>query len=184
MMNYKTPIPKGVQEYIDIIENGECRSNVERRLLIEHVKEVFRTEELRVDEVQIEKYLSYQKYFPFDLFPWEKFCFILFTCVFRKDGTPRWSDLFALMGRGAGKNGFLSFICFCLITETNGVAYYENEKRSAWGRPTNRRNARKRRAGFNYLLARPFDRATPRTRRVRIVTALRRPKNSPCYQRK
>ena len=125
MMNYKTPIPSRVQEYIDIIENGECRSNVERQRLVEHIKEVFKTEELRVDEVQIDKYLSYQKYFPFDLFPWEVFCFILFACVFRKDGTPRWSDLFALMGRGAGKNGFLSFICFCLITETNGVAYYD-----------------------------------------------------------
>lgn len=125
MMNYKTPIPSRVQEYIDIIESGEVKANIERHQLIELVKKAFREEELRVDTVQIEKYLSYQKYFPFDLFCWEVFCFILFTCVFRTDGTPRWSDFFGLMGRGAGKNGFLSFICFCLITETNGVAYYD-----------------------------------------------------------
>lgn len=114
-----------LQEYIDLIESGERKSCNEQKLLIEYVKNVFATEDLRVDEIQIEKYLSYQKYFPFELFPWEVFCFILFACVYKRDGTPRWSDLFALMGRGAGKNGFLSYVCFCLITETNGVAYYD-----------------------------------------------------------
>ena len=78
-----------------------------------------------VDEIRAEKYLSYQKYFPFDLFPWEVFVFILHTCIFKMNGLPRWKDLFALMGRGAGKNGFLSFESFCLTTDTNGVAYYD-----------------------------------------------------------
>lgn len=114
-----------LQEYIDLIESGERESCNEQKLLIEYVKKVFATEDLRVNEIQIEKYLSYQKYFPFELFPWEVFCFILFACVYKRDGTPRWSDLFAYMGRGAGKNGFLSFVCFCLTTETNGVSYYD-----------------------------------------------------------
>lgn len=114
-----------LQKYIDLIESGERESCNEQKLLIEYVKKVFATEDLQVNEIQIEKYLSYQKYFPFELFPWEVFCFILFACVYKRDGTPRWSDLFALMGRGAGKNGFLSYVCFCLSTETNGVAYYD-----------------------------------------------------------
>lgn len=120
-----TRIPKEIQAYIDLIESGERKSCNEQKLLIEYVKKVFATEDLRVNEIQIEKYLSYQKYFPYDLFPWEIFCFILFACVYKRDGTPRWSDFFALMGRGAGKNGFLSYICFCMSTETNGVAYYD-----------------------------------------------------------
>lgn len=125
-MNYKTPIPAGIQKYIDIVEQGKIRTCKEQKLLVKYVKSVFKNEELRVDEIQIAKYLSYQKYFPFEqLFPWEIFCFICHCCVFKKDGTPRWSDLFALMGRGAGKNGYLSFEDFCLITETNGVAYYD-----------------------------------------------------------
>jgi phage terminase large subunit-like protein len=113
-----------LQEYIDLIESGERKSCNEQRLLIEYIKRVFETEKLIVNEIQIEKYLSYQKYFPFDLFPWEKFCFILHNCVFRTDGMPRWSDLFILMGRGGGKNGYLAFEDFCLVTETHGVAYY------------------------------------------------------------
>ena len=121
----KTALIPHLQRYIDIVENEEFPTCEEQKLLAQLVLRVFETEELMVDEIRVEKYLSYQKYFPFSLFPWEVFVFILFTCVFKKNGNPRWSDVFALMGRGAGKNGFLAFICFCLITETNGIAYYD-----------------------------------------------------------
>lgn len=124
-MNYKTPIPASVQGYIDLIEGGQVRVNKERKQLIELVKRAFQNETLRYDENQIQKYLSYQKYFPFELFEWEVFLFVLHNCIFKTDGTPRWSDLLALMGRGAGKNGYLSFEDFSLLTETNGVAYYD-----------------------------------------------------------
>lgn len=125
MKNYKTPIIAQLQTYIDLIESGEIKSCEEQKLLIQLVKKTFETEALVINGVQVEKYLSYQKYFPFSLFPWEIFCFILHCCVFKTDGTPRWSDLFVLMGRGGGKNGYLSYEDFCLITETNGVAYYD-----------------------------------------------------------
>lgn len=120
-----TQIPKEVQTYIDIIEQGKVNSCPEQKLLVAMVKKVFETETLKIDSAQVAKYLSYQKYFPFELFPWEVFCFVLHNCVFKTDGQPRWSDLFILMGRGGGKNGYLSFEDFCLITETNGVAYYD-----------------------------------------------------------
>ena len=120
-----TPIPKEIQEYIDIVERGTVKTCDEQKQLIALVKKTFETEKLRIDAIQVEKYLSYQKYFPFTLFPWEVFCFVLHNCVFRSDGQPRWSDLFILMGRGGGKNGYLSFEDFCLITPTNGVAYYD-----------------------------------------------------------
>lgn len=120
-----TQIPNEIQTYIDIIEQGKVNSCPEQKLLVAMVKKVFETETLKIDSAQVAKYLSYQKYFPFELFPWEVFCFVLHNCVFKTDGQPRWSDLFILMGRGGGKNGYLSFEDFCLITETNGVAYYD-----------------------------------------------------------
>lgn len=118
-------IPERLKPYIDLIESGKVNSCIWQKKLVRLVKTAFETEDLRYDEAQIEKYLSYQKYFPFTLFPWEVFCFILHNCIFKSDGTPRWSDLFALMGRGGGKNGYLSFEDFCLVTETHGVAYYD-----------------------------------------------------------
>ena len=120
-----TQIPREIQEYIDIVETGKVNTCKEQKQLVALVKKAFETETLKIDTEQVAKYLSYQKYFPFALFPWEVFCFVLHNCVFRSDGQPRWSDLFILMGRGGGKNGYLSFEDFCLITETNGVAYYD-----------------------------------------------------------
>ena len=124
-MNYKTPIPSQIQEYIDIVEQGKVRTCEEQKLLVAMVKRTFETEELIYDEEQIEKYLSYQKYFPFKLFPWEIFCFVLHNCIFTTDDEPRWDTLFGLMGRGAGKNAYLSFEDFCLITDTNGIEEYD-----------------------------------------------------------
>ena len=124
-MNYKTPIPSQIQEYIDIVEQEKVRTCEEQKLLVALVKKAFATEELIYDEEQIEKYLSYQKYFPFKLFAWEIFCFVLHNCIFTTDDEPRWDTLFALMGRGGGKNGYLSFEDFCLITETNGIYEYD-----------------------------------------------------------
>ena len=119
-----TKIPKQIQPYIDIVEAGEVRVCNEQKLLIALVKRIFETEDLVYDDEQIEKYLSYQKYFPFDLFEWEIFVFVLHCCVFTTDGMPRFPELLVLIGRGGGKNALLAFIDFCLITDTNGIPEY------------------------------------------------------------
>lgn len=118
-------LPKEIQEYIDLVENGSIQTCNEQRQLVKHVQHVLATERITIDCIRLEKYMSYQQYFPYDLFPWEKFVFALHNCCFKSNGLPRWSDLFILMGRGGGKNGYLSFEDFCLVTETNGVAYYD-----------------------------------------------------------
>ena len=118
-----TQIPKPIQDYIDLVKNGEIKTCNEQKLLVKMVEDVFASEELVFDISQIEKYLSYQKYFPYRLFFWEIFCFVLHNCIFTTDDEPRWDTLFVLMGRGGGKNGYLSFEDFCLITDTNGIIF-------------------------------------------------------------
>lgn len=118
-------LPSEIQEYIDLIKNGTIKGCIEQKALISYIENTFKKEKVHIDCIKLAKYMSYQQYFPFDLFPWEKFLFALHCCCFRDDGTPRWSDLFILMGRGGGKNGYLSFEDFCLLTETHGVSYYD-----------------------------------------------------------
>lgn len=112
-------------DYVAIVEGDEIPTCAEQRLLIDYLRRVFETEEVYYDPEQVEKYLSYQRYFPFDLFPWERFCFVLHNCCFTADNLPRWPDLLLYMGRGAGKNGFISFEDFCLLTPTNGIRDYD-----------------------------------------------------------
>ena len=112
-------------EYVAIVDGNEIKTCTEQRQLVQYISKTLKKEALYFDPEQVEKYMSYQKYFPFDLFPWEKFVFVLHNCVFDADGMPRWPDLLLYMGRGGGKNGYLSFEDFCLLTETNGIQGYD-----------------------------------------------------------
>ena len=116
---------KYIQEYLDIIDNEVFAMCKEQKLLSKFIKNIFDNEKLIIDEEKIEKYFSYQKYFPFDLFPWEKFLFVLHNCVFKENGLPRFADLFILVGRGSGKNAYLAYEDFCLITPTHGIKNYD-----------------------------------------------------------
>ena len=112
---------KEIDSYIALVRSGEYSVCKEQLLLCDFVERVFREEDIRIDEEQLAKYFSYQKYFPFALFPWEEFCFALHNCCYRADGTLRFPILVILVGRGSGKNGYLGYEDFCLLTSTNGV---------------------------------------------------------------
>lgn len=114
-----------ITTYLDMIEHDEeypvCK---EQKMLGNFVKNVFETEKLSINREQLSKYLGYQKYFPYKLFEWEIFMFTLHNCVYREDGLLRFPEAFLYMGRGGGKNGYLSFEDFCLLTPVNGVKDY------------------------------------------------------------
>lgn len=120
-MNYN----KYIKEYLDIIDDEVFPMCKEQKLLSKFIKNIFDNEKLVIDEEKVEKYFSYQKYFPFNLFPWEKFLFVLHNCVFKENGLPRFADLFILVGRGSGKNAYLAYEDFCLITPTHGIKNYD-----------------------------------------------------------
>lgn len=118
-------IPAEVQEYIDLVRSEKylvCKDQLQFCALVERA---FEKEKLTINETQKEQYLSYQKYFPYQLFPWEKCLFVLHNCVYRASGELRWPDLLIFVGRGAGKNGYLAFEDFCLLTPTNGIKFYD-----------------------------------------------------------
>lgn len=114
-----------IQNYIDLVRSGEIEVCKEQLQLCDYVEHCFNTENLFIDETQLHKYLSLQKYFPFKLFEWEVFCFTLHNCTYSTPGILRWPDLLIIVGRGAGKNGYLSFEDFCLLSEYNGIKNYD-----------------------------------------------------------
>lgn len=120
----KTIPCKEIAAYIAEVRSGAYPVCREQLLLCDYVERCFAEEDLHVDLIQLSKYLSLQKYFPYRLFGWEIFCFALHNCTYRPDGSLRWPDLLVLVGRGAGKNGYLSFEDFCLLTDFNGIRMY------------------------------------------------------------
>lgn len=115
-----------IRNYIDIVQSGEHRVCPEQEALARYVLRCFETENLTVDTNRLDKYLGIAKYFPYKrLLPWEEFLIALWDCTYGADGLPRWSDLFAMMARGAGKDGFIANDCACSISPYNPVPHYD-----------------------------------------------------------
>lgn len=119
-----TQIPRRIADYLDLVESGTVPMCRDQLLLADYIRRVFQTENVHVDEDQLERYLSNQKYFPYRLLPWEIFCFALHNCTYTDTGALRFPVLFIMVGRGAGKNGYLAFEDFCLVTPINGIKHY------------------------------------------------------------
>lgn len=119
----KCGVPE-IDEYIEIVRKAEYPVCEEQTQLCDMLRRIFTAEKLYVDTDQLAEYMGYQKYFPYTLYPWEKFCFALHNCVYRADGQLRFPFLIINIGRGGGKNGYLAFEDFGLLTPTNGIKEY------------------------------------------------------------
>lgn len=117
-------ICKAIDEYIAFVRSKDAVVCKEQLLLCGFVEKVFAEEDVYVDEKQLERYFGLQKYFPYKLLPWERFCFALHNCVYKENGQLRFPKLVIIVGRGAGKNGYLAFEDFALVTPINGIKEY------------------------------------------------------------
>lgn len=110
-------IPPEVLEYLELVENGPRRVCDEQKALANLVRRCFSVDDIYVDTEQLANYMRLEKYFPFQLFPWEKFLTALWDCTYWRDsGLPRWPDLLAMIGRGGGKDGYIAFSSFCSVS--------------------------------------------------------------------
>lgn len=118
-------IPKEVLGYLESVEQDIPRACREQHALAAYVRRAFSQEDIHVDLEQLRHYLGLVKYFPYDrLFPWEEFLLTLWDCTYKADGTPRWKTVFCMVGRGAGKDGFIAFDSACSISPYNPVSHY------------------------------------------------------------
>lgn len=115
---------KYINEYINQVESGELKTNQDIKDMIELVKEKLSQENVFIDndaiDVAIEKI---EEYFPFKLLLWQKFIIALIHC-YDDDSTLIWSTFLIMMGRGGGKNGFISAVSWYLTTKFHGIQEY------------------------------------------------------------
>lgn len=118
-------LPPEVSRYLESVEKDTPRACQEQHALAAYIRRCFETEDIRVDTEQLARYLGLVKYFPFErLFPWEEFLLALWDCTYKPDGTPRWKTLLCMVGRGAGKDGFIAFDGACSVSPYNPVSHY------------------------------------------------------------
>lgn len=115
---------KYIDEYINLIESGAIESCEDIRKCIDLVKEKLSQPNVVIDHDRIEKAVTkIEEYFNFKLLPWEKFVIGLIHCYY-DDGTLVWTTIFLMMGRGNGKNGFISGVSWYLTTDFHGLPKY------------------------------------------------------------
>ena len=118
-------IPPEILEYIELVETGAQRACKEQKALVALIRRVFETEDIYVDTERMRKYFRLARYFPYDrLFPWQTFALGLWLCTYRADHSPRFKTLFAMVGRGAGKDGVIALSSAALISPYNPVPHY------------------------------------------------------------
>lgn len=114
-----------IAEWLHLVEDGHIVACEFQHLLCAMVRRIFATERLWLDRKRLDAYLGYQRLFPFDLNAEEKFMLALMLCLYVEPGVPRFDVLFLYVGRGFGKNGFITFVAFCLTSKANGIPEYD-----------------------------------------------------------
>nr|DAF77554.1 MAG TPA: Large Terminase [Caudoviricetes sp.] len=118
-------LPRALLNYLEAVEADTPRACPEQHALAAHIRQCFETEDIYVDTEQLRRYLSLARYFPYkQLFPWQEFLTALWNCTYTEEGRPRWKTLLAMVGRGAGKDGFIAFDSMCSVSPYNPVKHY------------------------------------------------------------
>lgn len=117
-----------IDEWIYLIKGNHVEHCREQELLIDNnIIPVLERKDVEIDAERIERGLSLQKYFPYELLPWEKFQFAIIVGVFLIENGQR--DIYFhvtrdIMGRGSGKNGFIDILALYFISPLHGIRGY------------------------------------------------------------
>lgn len=120
-------LPIFCKEYFDLMDANEDEFCIEQWQLRSMVERAFQNERLIVDLELYEHYIGLGKYLGFGRgYEWERYCIGCYLCTFKEeDGLPRWDDGLFFMGRGAGKDGLISWMSLCLISPYNPIENYD-----------------------------------------------------------
>lgn len=117
---------KHVDHYIQRWRNGEIIFNEERVMLVKWLeKDVLTREDLYFDEEQIANNIEYSEKYYFSLDDWEKFLIAFEFLKFIEDDELFFEEFFITMGRGGGKNGYISTQADYFTSPLHGIDNYD-----------------------------------------------------------
>lgn len=120
---------KYINPYIEKILSNQIEHCKEQEQMINNIViPVLDRDDVIIDDKKIEECLSLQKYFPYKLIEWEIFLVALIVGVFKKLPDNKldiyFRDIRIIVGRGSGKNGLISFLCFYFLSPYHGIRGY------------------------------------------------------------
>lgn len=116
---------KYIDDYIGAIRSGQVPASREMHQACDYIARKLDDPDIFIDVGKAERAVTLiEKYFKIALFDWERFIIALIHCYYRSTDTVVFSEYLIMMGRGNGKNGFISGVAWYLTTADHGVPGY------------------------------------------------------------
>ena len=116
---------KYIDDYIGLIRSGKIPTSKEIKQAMDLVEETLSDDDVFIDVEKTEKAAELiSKYFDVRLFEWELFVLALVHCYYKSTNTVVFKEFIIVMGRGNGKNGFISGLSWYLTTHYHGINGY------------------------------------------------------------
>jgi len=117
---------KYIDDYMRSIRSGAVPASKEMHKAMDYIeRKLSPPNNVFIDVEKTEKAIELiERYFEMKLLPWELFVLALVHCYYPENDTVVFDEFFIMMGRGNGKNGFISGLAWYLTTHYHGVARY------------------------------------------------------------
>ncbi len=115
-----------IDDYMQMVEQGEIEACQEQKQLMSFLRWKLDQPGVVIDAEAIEQSVEKPKpYFPFELYAWQRFCNAFIYGVRYDDGRLMFNRFLIEIGRGAGKNGYISYNSFYMMSGHHGIKNYD-----------------------------------------------------------
>lgn len=114
-----------IDDYLNQILSGALPASREMKQAAAYIPQKLGGPDVFIDSNAVEKAIELiERYFGYELLDWERLILALVHCFYRSSDTVVFSEFLIMMGRGNGKNGFISGLSWYLTTKYHGVQGY------------------------------------------------------------
>ena len=114
-----------IDSYIDGCRDGNIVVGKDILAAIDYIEFKLSNPDVFIDHEKIDKAVELiERYFEMKLLDWELFIIALIHCYYESNDTVVFDEFLIVMGRGNGKNGFISAIAWYLSTHYHGIKGY------------------------------------------------------------
>ena len=116
---------KYIDSYMRKIKKEEIPASKELKKAMDYIDKKLDNPDVFIDSKRIDQAVRIiEKYFDFELLDWELFILALIHAYYESKDDIVFDEFFIMMGRGNGKNGFISALNFYLTTHYHGIKNY------------------------------------------------------------
>lgn len=114
-----------IDSYMDDIRSGKIPACKELKQAMDYIEEKLDNPDVFIDAEKIDKAVELiERYFEIKLLNWQLFVIALIHCYYKSSDMVVFDEFFIVMGRGNGKNGFISPVSWYLTTHYHGIKEY------------------------------------------------------------